>query len=194
MAKARSSIPIGAAPAFKGTVFRGYRNYLEKRLDPSVRAAILEALRPEVRALLTGDTLLISSMYPIELQHEFVEVFVQNSGAQSEARLRAMGNEVAETDLTTIYRLFIWAASVPQTLSVLTKVWNSYFATGVARWKQENKSRGVIEITDRHHHPLHLPVVAGYIEVAIRLAGGKSGRVDVGPANGHSVPFICTWK
>jgi hypothetical protein len=177
----------------KGTAFRGYRRYLEKRLSPDVRAAILADLTPEIVELFSGESLLVNSMYPIELQHRFLESFAKVHGNNAEEHLRKMGAEVAETDLSGVYRVFIWAASVPQTMYVLTKAWNSYFSTGIARWTAEGKHNGVTRITDRHQHPLHHPVVAGYIEVAIRLAGGKNGKVSYGPEVDHTVPFFSVW-
>jgi uncharacterized protein (TIGR02265 family) len=183
----------GSAPTVKGTALRGYKNYLEKRLEPEVQARLLAALRPDVRALFAKDGLLVSSMYPIEQQHHFVEVFNRVMSPDAEKHFHEMGREVASTDLTGIYRAFVWAASVPQTLAILTKVWPSYFSTGEARWKAEGRHRGTIVITDRHHHPFHYPVVAGYIEIAIELAGGKGARVVHGPVTEYAVPYICTW-
>lgn len=179
--------------AVKGTAFRGYRRYLEKRLSPDTRNAILSSLEPKVVDLLSGDSLLVSSMYPIELQHRFLEAFGRVMESDAESQLRKLGAEVAETDLSGVYRVFIWAASVPQTLSVLTKVWNSYFSTGTARWHAEGRYKGVTHIRDRHQHPLHYPVVAGYVEVAIRLAGGKNGKVTYGEAVDYTVPFYSSW-
>jgi hypothetical protein len=163
-------------------------------LSAEQREAILREVRSDVRDLLTGDDLLVSSMYPVEMEHHFLEVFARVSGDLAMARIRAMGAEVAETDLRGVYRIFIWAASVPQTLAVLTKVWNSYFSTGVARWSAEGRGRGVIRITDRHQHPLNYGIVAGYLEVAIRLAGGTSPHAEIGALVGHTVPFLCTWR
>ena len=179
--------------SIKGTAFRGYRNYLDRRLDRDVKRAILAGLGPQLVDILAGESLLVSSMYPIELQHRFLESFARVHGSDAESHLRKMGAEVAETDLAGIYRVFIWAASVPQTLSVLTKVWNSYFSSGIAKWQSESKYNGVTHITDRHQHALHHPVVAGYIEVAIRLAGGKNGKVTYGDVTDHTVPFYSAW-
>ena len=179
--------------SIKGTAFRGYRSYLDRRLERGVRESILSGLTPQLVDILSGDSLLVSSMYPVELQHRFLESFARVLGGDSESHLRKMGAEVAETDLSGVYRVFIWAASVPQTLAVLTKAWNSYFSTGIAKWQAEGKFKGVTSITDRHQHRLHHPVVAGYIEVAIRLAGGKNGKVTYGDVTGYTVPFDCTW-
>lgn len=192
--KRRSQRPAEVASTFKGTGFRGYRNYLEKRLSAEQRRAILDALGPDVRKLLEGDSLLISAMYPIELQHHFLEIFAKHFGRDAESHLRALGQEVAETDLRGIYRVFIWAASVPQTMYVLTRVWNSYFSTGKASWQPLTKHTGCTTIQDAFQHALHLPVVAGYIEVAIRLAGGKNGRVEYGACVDDAVPFNSSWE
>jgi hypothetical protein len=177
----------------KGTAFRGYRRYLETQVPANVKAAIVAPLPKELIDLLSGKTLLLNSMYPIELQHAFLEAFANAFGADADARLRNLGAEVAATDLAGVYRVFIWAASVPQTLYVLTKVWNSYFSTGVARWQPDGPYRGATRITDRHQHALHCPVVAGYIEVAIRLAGGKNGSVTYENVNEHTVAFVSSW-
>jgi hypothetical protein len=193
MANASETHPPFSRSTVKGTAFRGYRRYLDKRLAQDDREAILAPLPPEIVALFSGNTLLANSMYPIELQHRFLESFAGVFGNDSEGHLRKLGAEVAETDLSGVYRVFIWAASVPQTMSILTKVWNSYFSSGVARWQAEGKHNGVTRITDRHQHPLHYPVVAGYIEVAVRLAGGKNARVTYGPETDHTVPFYIVW-
>jgi hypothetical protein len=147
-----------------------------------------------VRDLFVGNSLLVSAHYPIELQHHFLEVFASVMKGETEAQLRVMGAEVAETDLRGIYRVFIWVASVQQTLTVLTKVWNSYFSTGNASWISESSHSGVVRITDRYQHPLHYPIVAAYIEVAIGLAGGREASVKVDQARDDAVSFRCTWR
>jgi hypothetical protein len=187
-----SKLPRGGS-LIKGTAFRGYRRFLEKRVSPDVRKDILGQLPQKVVELLSGESLLVSSMYPIELQHAFLDAFAKGVGGDAEAHLRQLGAEVAATDLSGVYRVFIWAASVPQTMQVLTKVWNSYFSTGVARWQSDGSCRGVTRIEDRHQHRLHHPVVAGYIEVAIRLAGGKNAAVTYENVNEHTADFTSSW-
>jgi uncharacterized protein (TIGR02265 family) len=181
-------------PTVKGTAFRGYRKYLDTKLDDASRAELLASLEPRVRTLVEGDGLLVSSMYPIEYQHRFLEAFAALVGDEAPARLHAMGVVVAETDLGGVYRMFIWAASVPRTLQVLSKVWNNYFSTGHATWHPEGPGDGTMLIKDRHQHPLHHPIVSGYIETAMRLAGGKKGLVDRVEAKGDTVSFHCTWR
>ncbi|MBC7172287.1 MAG: hypothetical protein H5U40_07680, partial [Polyangiaceae bacterium] len=153
-----------SASTFKGTGFRGYRKYLETVLANEERESILRDLRPDVRELFIDDVLLVSTMYPIELQHHFLETFGRHMGKAADESLRAMGAKVAETDLVGVYRMFLRGASVPLTLQILGKVWNNYFSTGHAVWKAGKGNEGVMQITDPAHHRLHYPVAAGYIE------------------------------
>ena len=111
----------------------------------------------------------------IELNEQVDRVF----GKGDLALVKQMGRYSADANLTTIYRLFFKVGSVQWILGRAVRLWSAHYDAGYIEVMTRGQRGAVLRLRGfPTPHRVHCLAVAGFIERAIELSGGRRPIVN----------------
>ena len=159
-------------PNVKGSALTSRVLWVELEHGSGGMERLRKQVSPELRATLEG-RISKARWYPFE---QFVELNVTIDrlfGKGDLALVRALGRSGADTNLTTIYRLFYKLGSVHWILGRGVRLWSAHYDSGFC----EITGIGPTDAVMRIHafatpHQAHCLSVMGWVERSIELSGG----------------------
>ena len=182
----------------KGTTIISTSNFVKNRFGQEGFDRWIEQLSPAARDAITVP--LASKWYDmVDCYTEPLEKIVSTFlGGAIDKGGREIGSENAKHDLTGIYRIMIKFGSPNLMISGAARTWNSYYSEGEPEVVENEKGRAVVSIREI---PVKSAVweysVAGWVETASMLAGGKNNscRILSSVASGQGVLKLgLTWE
>jgi hypothetical protein len=159
----------------KGTAIGGRLDYARRRGGNEALQRVVSAIRdPETRDLLADGRALKSAWYPFEA---LVDVSVEIDriwGKGDLAILDEVGGDVAEADLSSVYKIFFKVANPHYIIDKAANVWRSYYSSGECVVVQRTEKVCAMEIRDFDQpHRAHCLAVMGWMKRTLKLAGCK---------------------
>jgi hypothetical protein len=178
----------------KGSALRAARAWMKGKLGHDYDA-FMEGCPDTLRAVFAEAVILPNGRYPRERLHEVFDAIARHEPARTSTNLDALGAYTAEVDLTGVYKILLKIGSVEATLNVLPTAWGRYFEGGRARLVERKPHDYLYDVLDRELHPLHPPLIDGFIRKTVELAGGRSVQVtDERGETAHHRRFRVRWK
>jgi len=139
----------------------------------ALRQGIELPLSDEDRAWL-DQRLLVSGWYPYERFQWLIELVHAHLAGRTDGAAVWMGASAARELLTGVHASFLYEGDVPRTLRSLPNSWSRYFDFGTVEVEVEVDGLARARIEDYTFiSPVHERMLIGWVEEAIRLAGGE---------------------
>ena len=117
--------------------------------------------------------------YPFEQFVELNLVIDRLFGKGDLALIRELGRRGADTNLTTIYRLFYKLGSVYWILGRGVRLWSAHYDSGFCEIATRGQRAAVMRIHGfATPHRAHCLSVMGWVERSVELSGGKRPAVE----------------
>ncbi len=160
----------------KGTLVLAAMRFIDERIGPEGRQAILPELREEDRRLLETGAL-ASAWYPISLLLTLHRLAQKHFGDRFPNIHREIGRAAADYGFTTVYRIFLKVGSPEFILARATSVFAKYYESGTMRVAFSEKGHAICEIAEfADPAPELCDRIAGFLARTIELSGGKDFR------------------
>lgn len=177
----------------KGVTIRGLLSAIDIAFGPGASRRIVDALAPEIRAVLEP-VVLASSMYAIEVPCAIHEAVRQELGGGSVIANRKLGAAAARDDFRGVYRIFIRIADYPRLLQGIERAWRQYNSRGTVSWTLSGASEAECVIGDVSGYSEAMwHSIAGRFETMLVLGGAKHASVAVGDWSDEHVSLRARW-
>jgi eukaryotic-like serine/threonine-protein kinase len=115
-----------------------------------------------------------AAWYPLEQFVELNEMIDATFGKGDLGLVKPLGRYAADANLTTIYRLFFKVGSVQWILGRAVRLWGAHYDAGYFEVSTRGPRGAVLRLRSfPEPHRVHCLAVAGFIERALELSGGK---------------------
>ncbi len=164
--------------SIKGTMLCGRISYIRKYFGEEALDRVLEGFDEATAAMLRQGPLL-SEWYPFELFLTFAERADQVCGNGDGSLLRPMAGQVAQDNLTTVYKTFFRVATPSFILKRAVQIWHQYYDSGELLIVRNEPRLVDIEISDfETPHHIHCESIAGWVQRCIQMTGARDCTVQ----------------
>jgi len=162
----------------KGTTLYGRLKYVRTYHGEQALAQVLGELRdPEIAKSLRMGAIR-SEWYPFAAFVALTEAIDRVCGQGDGALIRPMAGQIAQDDLSTIYKVFFRVATPAFILAKAGAVWRQYYDAGNLLVLGEQPGNVNLEIKGfPTPHRVHCESVAGWIDRCIKLTGASTVTV-----------------
>jgi hypothetical protein len=170
----------------KGIGLVNARSFAIKRFGPDGWQRTLASLSLEDRDVLAG--VVSVGWYPLELHARVTRAIDEVHGVGDLALAAQLGRFQADTDLTTVHRVFLKLISPNFAVEKLTELWPRYHDSGrwvVARRGDDQMLGQLHEFGGGFVDPAICRTVVGYITRCVELVGAKNVLVDHTECRAH---------
>ena len=181
----------------KGTAIAGRLRYVRRHHGEEGLGAVLAALpdRALARELELG--VLRSSWYPLGHSLALTETIDRLFGSGDGALAGPLAAQVAEDDLSTVYKIFFKLASPAYTIEKAMEVWRQYHDSGRLQVVERGPGLVVAHLVDfEAPHAAVCASTVGWVERFMHLAGAEDVRVthpSCLAAGGERCEFVLRW-
>lgn len=159
----------------KGAGVRAGLEWFRKRHGETAYAQLLDRLPVDQRHLVRS--MLPSTWYPTSL---LVQIYLGLASQMTTDResagqfFRELNRNVAEQNLSTVYRAMLFVMSADRLFEMLPRMWSTYFrGVGVEITRDPNARRGTCRVRGVGHIPYMAPAACGWLELAFSKVGSK---------------------
>lgn len=159
----------------KGTHAIQVRNWVESRRGPEAFVALLR----QHGANAYNRDLLVGGWYDAGQLLSVIEAAAAAEGVSTESAVEEIARNNAQSDLTTVYRVFLKILSPQPVLAFLPRIWRQYFRFGMVEILDNQPGR--ISFVTHGIHTRFLPWVRGgwrgFLPETIRVSGGRKPKI-----------------
>ncbi len=182
----------------KGATLAGRLSYVRRHHGEDAVERVLAALKDREGAAAIARGPSRTEWYPFTWFIDLIECIDRVCGQGDGALYRPMAAQVAEDDMSTVYKVLFRFASPLFIVSRASEVWRNYYDSGLMQIMDSRANSALLEVRGfETPHPAHCESVAGWAQRVIEMTGKKDAmaRHEECRAKGHErCVFELSWR
>ncbi len=183
----------------KGTSISGRLKYVQRYFGDAKLDEVMAGLSDQEAATqIKRSGALRSSWYPLDLLVDLSRTIDKVCGHGDGKLYRTMAGQVAEDDLSTVYKVFFKLASPGFIIEKAAQVWRQYYDSGEMVVLERQPGHAIMELRDFDSpNAVHCEMAAGWMERSIAMSGGKDVVLEHAPCRGRGgerCRFEARWR
>jgi hypothetical protein len=182
----------------KGTTLYGRLRYVRTYYGEPALEQVLGSLADADLAKSLRMGAIRSEWYPFPALVSLTEAIDRVCGKGDGSLIRPMAGQIAQDDLSSIYKVFFRVASTAFIVGRASAVWRQYYDAGDLVVLGDQPGKLDLEIRGfPTPHTVHCESVAGWMERCVALTGASSASVshpECRAAGGRACLFTALWQ
>ncbi|MCP4899554.1 MAG: hypothetical protein GY906_21520 [bacterium] len=163
----------------KGTAFCSRIAYVERHHGGKALEQVFDQMKDQGCAASLKKRALPSGWYSFENYVDLLETIDRVCGKGDGSLFRGMASQVAQDDLSTIYRAFIRVASPAFVLKKASHIWRQYYDSGDLQVLKDQPGEVLLEVCDMPNpQTAHCESISGWVEQCVRMTGAANAKVS----------------
>lgn len=182
----------------KGTAFKSRISYVQRHHGAEALDRVFAELEDRELAESLKKRAMPGGWYSFENYVDLLRTIDRVCGTGSGTMFRPMGAQVAEDDLSTVYRIFMRVASPSFILKKASHIWRQYYDVGELVVTRDQPDLAQFEICDMPNPDIaHCDSIAGWTQKCIEMTGASDVNVEHSTCRTRGDDqciFEATWK